>query len=76
MNNFTFHAPTKVFFGQNQLDVLGEQILPFGKKAFLVLGIGSDRFDDILDRCLPNETGGNFRPVNRQDVLAILERAL
>jgi alcohol dehydrogenase YqhD (iron-dependent ADH family) len=44
--------------------------------TFSDVGIGSDRFDDILDRSLPNTTRGNLRPVNRQDVLAILERAL
>jgi hypothetical protein len=44
--------------------------------TFSEVGIGSDRFDDILDRSLPNTTRGNLRPVNRQDVLAILERAL
>jgi alcohol dehydrogenase YqhD (iron-dependent ADH family) len=44
--------------------------------TFSEAGIGSDRFDDIVDRSLSDTTRGNLRPVNRQDVLAILERAL
>jgi alcohol dehydrogenase YqhD (iron-dependent ADH family) len=49
MRDFVFYAPTKVFFGQNQLDVLGEQILPFGKKVLLVYGKGSIKRTGLFD---------------------------
>jgi alcohol dehydrogenase YqhD (iron-dependent ADH family) len=37
-------------------------------------GIGSDRFDDILDRSLPGgaDTRGNFKPLTREDLRNIL----
>lgn len=49
MKDFVFHAPTKVFFGKDQLDVLGEQILPFGKKVLLVYGKNSIKRTGLFD---------------------------
>ena len=54
MNNFIFHAPTKVFFGAGQLDALGPQAGFLGKRALLVYGKGSVKhsgvYDSVVDR--------------------------
>lgn len=49
MLNFQFYVPTKVFFGKDQVKVLGEQILPFGREILLVYGKGSVKRTGIFD---------------------------
>ncbi len=47
---FTYHIPTKILFGQGQLDRLHEQRLP-GRKALVVISSGkSTRANGYLDR--------------------------
>jgi len=41
MNNFAYDIPTKVYFGENQLDNLGTELSKFGKKVLLTYGGGS-----------------------------------
>lgn len=38
MENFVAYNPTKVFFGENALDIYGEHIAEIGKKALIVTG--------------------------------------
>ncbi len=53
MENFTFSAPTEIFFGKSQIDVIGEQILKHGGTHVLIC-YGSTRikenrlFDTII----------------------------
>lgn len=49
MLDFQFYAPTKIFFGKNQLNALGEHILPFGQDILLVYGKGSIKKNGIFD---------------------------
>ena len=35
MNNFVYDIPTKVYFGENQLGLLGEELSKYGKKVLL-----------------------------------------
>ena len=35
MNNFIYDIPTKVYFGENQLEHLGEELNKYGKKVLL-----------------------------------------
>jgi len=49
MLNFEFYAPTRILFGQDQLNALGEQIMPFGRDILLVYGKGSVKKNGILD---------------------------
>lgn len=49
MQNFMFHAPTKIFFGKDQLNVLREQILPFGNTVLLVYGKSSIKRSGLFD---------------------------
>lgn len=39
--NFTYQVPTKVYFGDNQLGNLGEELKRYGKRVLLIYGGGS-----------------------------------
>lgn len=41
MNSFIYDIPTRVYFGENQLGHLGEELKRFGKRVLLVYGGGS-----------------------------------
>ena len=41
LGNFTFHNPTKLFFGEDALDNLGNELRLYGPKVMLVYGCGS-----------------------------------
>lgn len=41
MLNFCYSVPTEIFFGENQIDVLGDQIKKYGSRILLVYGGGS-----------------------------------
>lgn len=41
MNSFTYYNPTKLIFGQGQLDALPDEVAAYGRKVLLVYGGGS-----------------------------------
>lgn len=41
MNNFIYDIPTRVYFGENQLGHLGEELSKYGKRVLLTYGGGS-----------------------------------
>ena len=41
MNPFIYEIPTKVYFGENQLQHLGTELKQFGNRVLLVYGGGS-----------------------------------
>lgn len=47
---FTYHIPTKIFFGQGQLDNLGSELSAYGKKVLLVYGGGSIKKTGVYDK--------------------------
>ena len=50
MRNFNYSIPTKVFFGKNQIDVLGSEIKKYGSKVLLVYGGGSIKKSGLYDK--------------------------
>ncbi len=52
MQNFTYHNPTKVVFGQGTLDKIGAEAAPLGKKALYVYGKGSIKKNGVYDRTM------------------------
>lgn len=50
MNQFTFHNPTKLIFGKNQLEALNTEIPSYGKKVLLVYGGGSIKRSGLYDK--------------------------
>ncbi|MGN0728702.1 iron-containing alcohol dehydrogenase [Treponema sp.] len=49
---FVYHIPTKIYFGENQLNFLSDAVSGFGKKALLVYGGGSIKKNGVYDSIL------------------------
>lgn len=49
MNNFIFQNPVKVYFGENQLCHLGEELSRYGKRVLLTYGGGSIKRNGLYD---------------------------
>ena len=49
MNNFIYQNPVKVYFGENQLCHLGEELSKYGKRVLLVYGGGSIKKNGLYD---------------------------
>ncbi len=49
MKNFVYSVPTKVYFGENQLENLHKEISAFGKKVLLTYGGGSIKKSGLYD---------------------------
>lgn len=52
MENFTYHNPTKLIFGEGQLEALPDEVKPYGKKILLVYGSGSIKKNGIYDNVM------------------------
>lgn len=50
MNNFIYNIPTKVYFGENQLMHLGEELSLYGKKVLLTYGGGSIKKNGLYQK--------------------------
>ncbi len=50
LGNFTYCNPTKLYFGQNALDGLNEELPEYGKNVLLVYGGGSIKKNGIYDK--------------------------
>lgn len=49
MNGFIYDIPVKVYFGENQLQHLGEELRKFGKRVLLTYGGGSIKKTGLYD---------------------------
>lgn len=53
MKNFSYSIPTKIFFGENQIEVLGDKIKEYGSRVLLTYGGGSIKkiglYDKVVD---------------------------
>lgn len=49
MNSFIYDIPTKVYFGENQLCHLGEELSKYGKRVLLTYGGGSIKATGLYD---------------------------
>ena len=52
MNNFIYNIPTKVYFGEDQLGNLGEELSKYGKKVLLTYGGGSIKKSGLYESIL------------------------
>ncbi|CAM3653642.1 iron-containing alcohol dehydrogenase [Cohnella lubricantis] len=50
MNNFTFHNPTKIIFGEGSLSQLGQEAAKHSNKALIVYGGGSVKRTGLYDK--------------------------
>ena len=49
MNNFIYDVPTRVYFGENQITHLGEELSRYGKRVLLTYGGGSIKKIGLYD---------------------------
>lgn len=52
MSSFVCHIPTKVYFGENQLCHLGEELKNFGNRVLLIYGGGSIKKNGIYEKII------------------------
>ncbi|APQ75659.1 NADH-dependent alcohol dehydrogenase [Clostridium botulinum] len=52
MLNFNYSIPTKIFFGKNQISVLGDQIKKYGSRVLLTYGGGSIKKNGVYDKVI------------------------
>lgn len=52
MNNFVYDIPTKVYFGENHLCHLGEEVSRYGKRVLLTYGGGSIKKSGLYDKVI------------------------
>ena len=52
MNNFVYDIPVKVYFGENQLGHLGEELRKFGKRVLMTYGGGSIKRIGLYDKVM------------------------
>ncbi len=50
--NFQYNLPVNLIFGRGKVELLGETVAKYGKKALLVTGTGSTKKSGLLDRAL------------------------
>lgn len=51
-SNFVYDIPVKVYFGENKLGHLGEELSKFGKRVLLTYGGGSIKRNGLYDRVM------------------------
>lgn len=52
MYNFTFQNTTKIYFGENQLEHLGEELKRYGTRVLLTYGGGSIKRIGLYDKVM------------------------
>lgn len=61
MNNFIYEIPTRVYFGQNQIEGnLSKELSKFGKNILIVYGGNSIKKSGLYDRVLKELNNSNF----------------
>lgn len=60
MNSFVYDIPVKVYFGENQLCHLGEELGKFGKRVLLTYGGGSIKRTGLYDTVMHELRKGGF----------------
>ncbi len=63
MENFIFHNPTRIVFGEGVIDQVGEQTRPHGGKVLLVYGRNSIKANGIYDRITTSLVGAGLEIV-------------
>ena len=62
MNDFDFVSPTKIYFGTNKEELIGQICTEYGyKRVFIVIGQGSVKRNGLLDRVLLSLDKSNIK---------------
>ncbi|MGL4594736.1 MAG: iron-containing alcohol dehydrogenase [Thermoguttaceae bacterium] len=70
MQNFTFHNPTKIVFGDGTIEQIGAETCPFAKKILYVYGKGSIKSNGIYDKTVRSLLAAGIEIVEFGDVKA------
>jgi alcohol dehydrogenase YqhD (iron-dependent ADH family) len=70
MQNFTFHNPTKIVFGQGTLDQIGAEAAPYGKKALYIYGKGSIKRNGVYEKTVASLKSAGIELVEFEGVKA------
>ncbi len=68
MENFVFHNPTKIIFGNNTIKQIGKECKPYGDSVLLVYGKGSIRKNGIYQQVISSLTESGIDIVEHPDV--------
>ena len=60
MNSFIYDIPVRVYFGENQLGYLGDELKRYGKRVLLTYGGGSIKRIGLYDRVMAELQKGGF----------------
>lgn len=52
MENFTYHNPTKIIFGKNEVDRIGLEAISIGSRALVLIGKGSAKKSGLYARVI------------------------
>ena len=63
MQEFVFHNPVKIIFGEGKIAELGPEAKAYGKKALLVYGMGSVKKNGVYDQVVAALTGAGVEIV-------------
>lgn len=63
LGTFTYHNPTKIYFGPNALEGLADELTKYGPNVVLVYGGGSIKKNGVYDQvtAVLNASGKNVR---------------
>ena len=65
LGTFTYHNPTKIYFGPNALEGLVDELTKYGPNVVLVYGGGSIKKNGVYDQVIAilNATGKNVTEI-------------
>ena len=52
MENFSYHNPTKIIFGKNEVDLIGSEAKAIGSRALVLIGKGSAKKSGLYARVI------------------------
>lgn len=68
MENFSYHNPTKIVFGKNEVEKIGSECLPYGTNAIILLGKGSAKKSGLYARVISFLNMNNIRHVTYEGI--------
>lgn len=68
MENFTYHNPTKIIFGKNEVEKLGSECKAFGKKVLILIGKGSVKKNGLYARVVSNLNMNEIKSVTFEGI--------
>lgn len=68
MENFIYHNPTKIIFGKNEVEKLGQECKLYGSKALVLIGRGSVKRNGLYARIISNLNMNEIKSVTYEGI--------